>query len=112
MARTLRRLRTTTITGLAESRPNQTSHRHVDCEAGEQAPLIASLRERLVVLGPDLVVSRKASDVTDDAYDRLPGKQRPESHTTANGIGIRPISCGHRLVDDDDWRRSPPCQTE
>ena len=53
---------------------NQSSRRHVGSEAREKAPLIARLRERLVVLGPDLVVSRKASDVTDNADDRLPWK--------------------------------------
>ena len=54
--------------------PKQRSRRHVGFEASEKAPLIASLRERLVILGADLIVSRKAPDVADHADDRLPGK--------------------------------------
>src|SRR3954468_9090787 len=86
-------------------RTEHTSRRHIDTTAGEETPLIASLRERFVILRADFVVARKASDVTNNADDRLPWKQWPQSHSTANGIGIRPISCGHRLVDDDHrWR--------
>src|SRR3954452_5753187 len=32
-------------------------------EPSHKAPLVASLRKRLVILGADLIVSRKASDV-------------------------------------------------
>src|SRR4051812_10797108 len=105
-------------------RTEHTSRRHIDTTAGEETPLIASLRERFVILRADFVVARKASDVTNNADDRLPWKQWPSlirrptgsvsgqyraaiawlmmttggEAVVSNGVKSRPLSNGMRIA--------------
>ena len=73
--------------------------------AREKAPLIARLRERLVVPIRTLVVVAQSVGCYRQRRRSSSMEIKAQSDTAANRIGIRPISCGHRLVDDDDWWR-------